>query len=549
VIAASAPRASAPWASPAPFLSRPRDAPPAPFPSAQTSKLTEDQARELVAELCRNFYGWGWVSGTGGGISVKTADGKVVMAPSGVQKERMQPDDMFLLDGATGEVLKPPTPKGDSGKPPKLSECAPLFHAAYRLRAAGAVLHSHSTAAVLATMLDPTATEFRCTQLEMIKGIAGHGFFGDLVVPIIENTAREHELTERLEAAIRCYPETRAVLVRRHGVYVWGDTWIQAKTQAECYDYLFDLATRMRGMGLDAGRAPRVAHDPDAIVRRAAALDRGENGEEPAGKRARTGDADGAAAGAAGAPSRYGTRCVVLDIEGTVAPVSLVRDSLFPYARERLGTYLESSYDEAETRADLVAAAADSDGAVPAPADDNRAAVVPAAAAWFAALMDGDRKHPALKRVQGRIWRRGYAEGALRGDVCADLRPALERWTRDLGLRVYCFSSGSREAQRLLFRHSTQGDLTPFFSGFFDAGQVGPKTARASYADLALTLGFDDAPSSLLFVTDVAGEVDAAAAAGWRVALAAREGNAATPAGWRAPAGAATVTTMLDVDV
>lgn len=64
----------------------------------QTSQLTVDQAREMIAELCRNFYSWGWVSGTGGGISIKAKDGSIVMAPSGVQKERMEPDDMFVLD-------------------------------------------------------------------------------------------------------------------------------------------------------------------------------------------------------------------------------------------------------------------------------------------------------------------------------------------------------------------------------------------------------------------------------------------------------------------
>ena len=45
------------------------------------------------------------------------------------------------------------------------------------------------------------------------------------------------------------YPKTRAVLVRRHGVYVWGDDWIQAKTHAECYDYLFEAAVRMKQLG------------------------------------------------------------------------------------------------------------------------------------------------------------------------------------------------------------------------------------------------------------------------------------------------------------
>lgn len=85
-------------------------------------------------------------------------------------------------------VVEEPAPL--SGKPLKLSECAPLFMSAYELRGAGAVIHSHSVHSVLATLLDPSSSEFRATNLEMIKGIVGHTYFGGCVVPIIENTAR-----------------------------------------------------------------------------------------------------------------------------------------------------------------------------------------------------------------------------------------------------------------------------------------------------------------------------------------------------------------------
>lgn len=90
----------------------------------------------------------------------------------------------------------------------------------------------------------------------MIKGIKGCGFYDVLVVPIIENTARECELTESLEKAVLKYPETQAVLVRRHGIYVWGDNWIQAKTQAECYHYLFEAACKMKAAGIPYQVAP-----------------------------------------------------------------------------------------------------------------------------------------------------------------------------------------------------------------------------------------------------------------------------------------------------
>ena len=223
-----------------------------------------DEAKALVASLCAQFYTLGWVSGTGGGLSMRAAGGAVVMAPSGVQKERMTPDDMFVLNADDGSVRTPPTPRPPPAPAPKLSECAPLFMAAYEMRGAGAVAHSHSMWAVLATLLDEGASEFRCTHLEMIKGVAGHGYYGPLVVPIIENTARECELTGRLRDAIAAYPKSNAVLVRRHGVYVWGESWGAAKAQAESYDYLFEAAVRMRGLlGIDAAVVPA----PDALRR------------------------------------------------------------------------------------------------------------------------------------------------------------------------------------------------------------------------------------------------------------------------------------------
>lgn len=74
--------------------------------------------------------------------------------------------------------------------------------------------------AMLVTLL--YGKEFRVTNLEMIKGIKGLGYFDELVVPIIENTAHEADLKESMDQAIKAYPKATAVLVRRHGVYVWG---------------------------------------------------------------------------------------------------------------------------------------------------------------------------------------------------------------------------------------------------------------------------------------------------------------------------------------
>lgn len=189
----------------------------------------------------------GWVTGTGGGISIRRGD-EIYIAPSGVQKERIEPEDMFVLD-VTGEkqLSAPPAHKGFTP-----SQCTPLFFNAYNMRQAGAVIHTHSQHAVMVTLL--WEKEFRITHQEMIKGIKrGFGpnaksmnYYDELVVPIIENTAQEKDLQAEMAKAMAAYPDTCAVLVRRHGVYVWGDNWVRAKTMNECYDYLFEIAVKMR---------------------------------------------------------------------------------------------------------------------------------------------------------------------------------------------------------------------------------------------------------------------------------------------------------------
>ncbi len=206
------------------------------------SQLSQTQTRELICELCRLFYFKGWASGTGGGISIRRGN-RIFMAPSGVQKERIQPEDVFILD-SDGEVVQ------NAQNPNlKVSECKPLFMHAFQQRKAGAVLHSHSLNAMAVTWL--YGSHFKISNHEMQKGISGTGAFDVMEVPIIANTPREHELSDTIEDAIRCNPKTQAVLVRGHGVYVWGKDWIQAKTQAECYDYLFEAAIKLKQLGLD----------------------------------------------------------------------------------------------------------------------------------------------------------------------------------------------------------------------------------------------------------------------------------------------------------
>lgn len=130
----------------------------------------------------------------------------------------------------------------------KPSQCTPLFLAAFTKRGAGCCIHTHSQWAVLVTLLLETQGAgqgnsrkvFEINNIEQIKGfgkgmnkVGNLGYHDTLRIPVIENTPHEEDLTEYLEAAMDEFPDTYAVLVRRHGVYVWGDNVHKAKTQCE----------------------------------------------------------------------------------------------------------------------------------------------------------------------------------------------------------------------------------------------------------------------------------------------------------------------------
>lgn len=183
---------------------------------------------------------------------------------------------------------------------------------------------------------------------------------------------------------------------------------------------------------------------------------------------------------------------VLTDIEGTTTAMSFVHRTLFPHAAEAMEPFLRDHGAEPEVAAILR----------DVPGEDKLATL----REWMAR----DAKETPLKALQGLIWRQGYADGALRGHLWPDVAPALRAWHAG-GARLAVYSSGSEEAQRLLFRHSVAGDLEGLFERFFDT-RFGAKRENASYARIAEAWGAE--PGRILFLSDVAEELDAARAAG-----------------------------------
>ena len=222
---------------------------------------------------------------------------------------------------------------------------------------------------------------------------------------------------------------------------------------------------------------------------------------------------------------------VLLDIEGTTTPIDFVYSILFPYARTRVRNYVADHRLQPEVLADLSGLIAenveDTSRGLDPPQLNTSAeqASIDAVDAYVRWLMDQDRKSTALKSLQGKIWDEGYRKGELRSQVFEDVPRAFRRW-RKSGQTICIYSSGSVLAQKLLFANTDAGNLTPFISDYYDTN-IGAKKDPDSYRRIAVRLKLDS--SAILFVSDVADELNAAAAAGLHTLLCARPGNQPQP--------------------
>jgi enolase-phosphatase E1 len=203
---------------------------------------------------------------------------------------------------------------------------------------------------------------------------------------------------------------------------------------------------------------------------------------------------------------------VVTDIEGTTTPVTFVTETLFPYARRALPGFIRDRRALPEVAEQL--AAVRSLAGSPTLSDD---AVIELLLCWI----DEDRKATPLKALQGLVWAEGYAAGDLQSVLYPEVADSLRRW-QGAGLRLFAYSSGSVAAQRLLFRHSPRGDLTPLFEEYFDT-RLGGKLEAESYRKLAAAIAVP--PERVLFLSDHEGELDAAAACGILTACLDRDGT------------------------
>jgi enolase-phosphatase E1 len=195
---------------------------------------------------------------------------------------------------------------------------------------------------------------------------------------------------------------------------------------------------------------------------------------------------------------------ILMDVEGTTTSISFVHDILFPYSKDRIETFVKDHLknDLVTQSLDLLKASVLT--------EENLLLDLDGSIAKLLSWIEIDRKHPALKNIQGMIWKSGYHSGEIKGHVYDDVAMALEEW-KNAGLKLGVYSSGSVEAQKDLFTYSVAGNLSSYFSHHFDTA-IGHKREIASYQKIASALALH--PSQILFLSDIKEELDAAKSAG-----------------------------------
>jgi enolase-phosphatase E1 len=213
-----------------------------------------------------------------------------------------------------------------------------------------------------------------------------------------------------------------------------------------------------------------------------------------------------------------GIQWIVTDIEGTTTEVSFVYDILFPYFRTHMDQWTTVDSDQMNQVLEQTRLLVLEEQSIDLSTNE---ALFDQLRQWSLE----DRKVTPLKTFQGMVWEQGFKSGAIKGHMYPDVKPALERWTA-MGMKLAIFSSGSIAAQKQLFGFSTEGDLTPYFSAYFDT-TTGMKRDEQTYHLIVQQL--HASANSVLFLSDIPQELEAANAAGMRTLQLVRPG---TQANW-----------------
>ena len=219
---------------------------------------------------------------------------------------------------------------------------------------------------------------------------------------------------------------------------------------------------------------------------------------------------------------------LLLDIEGTTCPVSFVSNVLFPFAKKELSSFMKQNWSKSLHNKPIQAAKKEwlddqSPGSnqIKQQVLNSELEEIDGLIQYLKYLISIDKKSTALKDLQGKIWEHGYNSGELKSQLFPETAECLHEW-HEQGITLSVYSSGSIQAQKLLYKHSTAGDLEKLFSYWFDT-HTGPKKSTESYTTIAKQL--QSSPNKIWFVSDNGAECDSARSAGMHTLFSLRDGN------------------------
>ena len=177
---------------------------------------------------------------------------RMLITASGYDKGRLEPFHFVSVD-EKGSLAEVP----NTNPPCKLRASAEtmLHIVAARHFGARSVLHTHSIWGTLLSDFHAADSGFWIEGYEMLKGFSGVSTHETKKwIPIFENTQNIPALAVEVERMLEKDPQSieHGFLIRKHGLYTWGDSIEDARRHIEIFEFLFECEGRRLSMPVEA---------------------------------------------------------------------------------------------------------------------------------------------------------------------------------------------------------------------------------------------------------------------------------------------------------
>ena len=206
-----------------------------------------------LSEIKEELAARDWFMGTSGNLAIKVQDEPVqfLVTASGKDKRKKTNEDFLLVDG--------------EGNPVGITHVKPsaetLLHCEiYRKSNAGCSLHVHTIANNVISEIFAEEGKVVFQGQELIKAYGLWDEDATWTIPIIHNYANIPSLSEAMSAFVK--EDKGAVLIRNHGITVWGKDGFEAKKILEACEFLFQyqlaLIQAKAALNLNTNKIGRV---------------------------------------------------------------------------------------------------------------------------------------------------------------------------------------------------------------------------------------------------------------------------------------------------